>query len=244
MDAQPTAILAMVDDVVEARPEDIPHNIEGIRRALRGAKPSVVLQKLVVPETTDLVVRYRERIAELQTEVNRLYEERVTLEQTIADLTVRLDAFEPPTPVDGFFTMSQFVGRLLIKLGRSYRWKLSYVEASMAEDCETVTSELIQKWQNTDRVPEWAVRQIDHMVFGRLRGNNGTPWTDEERQFLVDLYNHDPKTRNRTLASLCSAQFGRTITENAIKGEIDRAQKRKTIQSRAVHRAALSIVQH
>lgn len=50
-------------------------------------------------------------------------------------------------------------------------------------------------------------------------------WTCENRSYLVAEFLRDPHSSNYLLASKCSAQFGREITENAIRGQLTRLRE-------------------
>ena len=220
MDIHPVTILAMVDRIVQAATEDeLKTNVEGFRRTLHGTMPSVVLKHLVVRDDA------------LNQEVADLTAEKADLEAKVADLNARLrqlaESSGPGAAENGFYTMEQFLAVLTIKLRRSYGWRIDYVTASQQTDgCTPVKNETVQKWQNSNQVPDWAVTQIDKLEFRKRSGTGGPAWTDENENYLSELYKDDPHQTNLALAKLCEQHFGRPLNENSIKGAIDRLRKR------------------
>jgi hypothetical protein len=54
-----------------------------------------------------------------------------------------------------------------------------------------------------------------------------TKWTSENVDYLVERYLSGESVKsNPILANLCSWEFGREVTENGIKGQIDRQRKK------------------
>lgn len=236
MDIHPTAILAMVDRIVESSTEDdLRTSVEGMRISLRGILPSVILQKLVVAgvdviETTPL----HAHVEELARQVTELTAENAGLEAEVAALRKQLEQRTNSTlPVDGHYTMEQFLAALTAKLRRSYGWRTDYICASqMTEGCTPVENETVQRWQNTNKVPEWAVEQISRLRFRKRTGNSGSTWSDDNEDYLTVLYTTNPTLQNSVLAKLCEEKFGRTINENSIKGALDRLRKRGQVASK------------
>jgi hypothetical protein len=232
MDIHPVTILAMVDRIIEANTEDeIKTTVEGIRRTLKGMMPSVVLQHLAIAgEDGDRAESMKEHIEGLKKEVSELLAEKSNLESQIADLQERLRQIGSTMtgPADnGFYTMEQFLAVLTVKLRRSYGWRTDYVAASHeTEGCRPVANETVQKWQNSNQVPDWAVEQIDKLAFRKRTGTGGLPWSDDNEIYLTELYKSDPGQSNQMLARLCEEHFGRPINEPSIKGAIDRLRKK------------------
>lgn len=155
--------------------------------------------------------------------------QRITdLEDQIAILTTRLT---PHQPDNGFYTIDQFITALIRKRGRSYGFRVDYVTASSTTPgCRAVKTEEFHKWQQSKEVPDWAYDQIDRLVFPDRKGKKGqTPWTVGEYDFLAKGYTLDPSKSNLDFAIMCTKEFGRSITEEAIKGALDRLRKRKRI---------------
>lgn len=47
-------------------------------------------------------------------------------------------------------------------------------------------------------------------------------WTDDDYDYLVQLYRANIQARNRVYAAQCTEHFGRPVTENAIRGALHR----------------------
>jgi hypothetical protein len=245
MNVQPATILAMVDCIVESTTaDDVRIAVEGIRNLkLNGTKPSFLLQRCVIAAETgqpsddvssETSSDLQGRIVELTHQVSELEAENAHLETQVANLNQQVSKFAHGNePVNGFYTMEQFMAILTAKLRRSYGWRTDYILASVATpDCTPVATETIHKWQTTDKVPEWAVTQISRMAFKKRPGAGGKTWSDDEEQYLVDQYQFDPSQKNVVLAQLCETQFGRSINENSIKGALDRLRKKGSLPSK------------
>ncbi len=167
--------------------------------------PSIIMHKIVFPERDDLA-RLREENLALKARLGQPAEHQV----------IRPEKGEP------YYNLADFHAALLIKRGGSHAWKVSYVEASTQDGCRLVKNEDIAKWQRTKQVPIWAYEQITVMKFFKRAGKNSPDWTQEEYDYLRDTYNEDPTRQNKELAYRCSVRFERTITEQAIKGALDR----------------------
>jgi hypothetical protein len=235
MDIQPATILAMVDCIVESTTEDdIKTAVEGIRSLkLDGAKPSILLQKIVVGKPTDHTVMMTSdvlhaKVIELSNQVTALLAENAQLEIQVADLHKQVQKIDNGTePINGFYTMAQFLAILTCALGRSYGWRTDYIHASQeAPDCKPVATEMIHKWQVTNQVPDWAVSQIARLSFKHRPGARRPAWSDDEEAYLTAQYVTDPSQKNSVLAQSCETHFGRPINENSIKGALDRLRKK------------------
>jgi regulator of replication initiation timing len=246
MNIHPVTILEFVDRVVEATPEpDVKTTWEGFRRTFRGAVSDVILQHLVIPgEDGDRVESLEQRIEGLKQQVSDLVAEKTELETQIAELQERLRQIThlPGGPSDeGFYTMEQFLAVLTVKLRRSYGWRTDYVCASQqTEGCRPVANETVQKWQNTGKVPDWAVDQIDKLNYRKRAGRIGAvPWSDENENYLADRYRDNPNQSNQELAHLCEEHFGRPINVPSVKGAIDRLRKKDKLPSKRPPRAKI-----
>jgi hypothetical protein len=235
MGIHPITILAMVDRIFEATTEaEMKTTVEGFRRTLQGTPPSVVLQHLAIPgEEVSRTETLQQHIETLKKEVAELVTEKTNLEIEIAELQERLrqigqiGSSVSGTAENGFYTMEQFLSVLTVKLRRSYGWRTDYVSASQqTEGCRPVANETVQKWQNTNQVPDWAVEQIPKLTFRKRTGTSGLPWSDDNETYLTELYKSDPGQSNQELARLCEEHFGRPINEPSIKGAVDRLRKK------------------
>lgn len=120
------------------------------------------------------------------------------------------------------YTMEQFLIILFGKLGRTYGWKQAYMDAS--KKLRQVDHHTVKEWQWENKVPAWAVEQIQRMEFNKWPRNAHQFWTVTERAYLVRIHLADLSMPNDELAELCTEEFGRTITENAIRGALHRAR--------------------
>jgi hypothetical protein len=57
----------------------------------------------------------------------------------------------------------------------------------------------------------------------------GVFWSEREKAFLAELYKLDKFCPNRILAELCSIEFSRNVTENAIRGALTRLRKSRKV---------------
>jgi hypothetical protein len=145
--------------------------------------------------------------------------------------------FRPQPCADGkgelYYTFDQFLSALQVRMRGTYAWKTGYAKATVkTPGCEEVRTEDIQKWQKSDKVPVRAYEQISILSFEKREGKGAPPWTKQNIAFLVEQYNGkpgDPTKSNAVLAKLCTEEFGRLITENAVKGQVDRCRKKKMI---------------
>lgn len=72
-------------------------------------------------------------------------------------------------PIQEKYSMAQFLRVLARKLRRTHAWKVDYCTASHAEGCQVVTPMTVKKWQDKNLVPDWAVMQIDRMIFTKRK---------------------------------------------------------------------------
>jgi hypothetical protein len=225
-----TELISILDSIYAADADN--KIIETVRR-LRSSldrPPSLYLKQFIAEGNIDFRLddsaatdALQAENARLRAQLDELGRECAALRAGVNDLRAHL------RPRGDSYTMQQFLTILLAKLGRSYAWKVGYIEASNADGCTSVSSETIQKWQVSNVVPAWAVEQIDRMIFPRRTGTSGPRWTDEEEDYLRDLYLYDPRATNAFLAEMCAERFDRPINENAIKGALDRLRKRGVV---------------
>jgi hypothetical protein len=202
--------------------------VHGLQHQLRGTPPSVVLQHLAIPNSanSDLVATQQANILELSHQLSDLLVENAGYELKIAELNALIASLQRSNQSPNGFTMQDFLGVLVAKMRRSYGWKIDYITAShTTPECVPVENETIQAWQKTDKVPEWAIVQIDKMVFRKRRGSVGPTWTDDNQSFLIETCQQNPALKYKELAQICTRHFGRTLTENGIKGKVDRLRK-------------------
>src|SRR6185437_15430493 len=202
-------------DHITASPDDseVLATVATVRQHLGGKPPSIIIKEAVIDG--DRIKALEEKLQALDT---------------------------TPQPENGFYDLEDFVAALHKKMGRTYGWRVDYVQATQeTPDCRKVKNEEIQRWQQSRKVPDWAFEQIERLVFQQRRGENGPPWSQGEYDFLVALYNgeagcklengdekHQIKqgdkyptnstTSNAEFSRICSLEFGRPITENSIKG--------------------------
>ena len=150
------------------------------------------------------------------------------LESTVDDLNRQLNDALKRLPDTS--SIDAFVMKISGKSGRVYGWKTDYIEASKADNCTTVTSNMINEWIRDKRIPVWAYEQVDRMIFTqRLSKKYKHAWTIKQTQFLANLYRDSPTSSDAELAFACTQEFGRTITECAIKGALYRLRRKQAI---------------
>lgn len=54
-------------------------------------------------------------------------------------------------------------------------------------------------------------------------------WSDADTDYLISIHMEDQKRSNRTLAAMCTQQFDRELTINAIRGALNRLREAKRI---------------
>ncbi len=222
-------VLELFDQIAASSDDgEVLATVATVRQQLGGKPPSIIIKEAVIDG--------HGRIKELEEKLQAM---AVT-----------------PQAENGFYDLEDFVAALHKKMGRTYGWRVDYVQATQeTPDCRKVKNEEIQRWQQTRKVPDWAFEQIEKLVFQQRKGENGPPWSQGEYDFLVALYNgeatskletgdekHQIKqgdkyptnstTSNAEFARICSQEFGRPITENAIKGGIDRQRKKGRLPAR------------
>lgn len=113
-----------------------------------------------------------------------------------------------------------------------YGWKTALMEAiGDSSEPGRITEHDLCVWQKRGLCPQWLVDEVPFLRLKRKRNHKSVTqpdWSDAEFDFLIEQYN-DGKIKNRLIAERCSDKFGRTITENAIKGAIHRLRARELI---------------
>jgi hypothetical protein len=118
------------------------------------------------------------------------------------------------------------------KRGKTWGWRSTYLAATQhTEGARPVSNHEIDKWRNEDRIPYWAVEQVPMLTFVNPIARRGVTWSRQERRFLHRIYENGVALTNDQLADMCSQQFGRLITDNAIKGMLDRSRKLSLIDT-------------
>jgi hypothetical protein len=216
-------ILTMLDRMLHESTSDIDREqtIEGLRRKLHGALPSSVL--IGTNDDSQQAWAYETEINELREQLVAVGQRNTELETSVLALTAQLK----PQPINGNYTLEQFMAALARRMGRTYGWRTDYVIATKetpgAVKAETTT---IQQWQTKRLVPAEYYDQIDRLNFPKRPGKPGQEWSTEDYDFLVELYLKNPAEQNSVLAETCAERFGRPITENSIRGALDRLRKR------------------
>jgi hypothetical protein len=116
--------------------------------------------------------------------------------------------------------------------GHLYGWKSSYLAAARPglDNIIAVTERQLHTWQKIGHVPAYSVNQVPRMQFKAQTHRGRQRWTAGEYDFLRNLYiKTDGHVKNADLANKCAAAFGRDVTENAIKGALDRLRKNGAI---------------
>jgi hypothetical protein len=178
--------------------------VSHVKYKLNGNLPSIIIKELFV--ITD------EKIKSLQFEKE--------------ELQSRIEHISH----NGKYDFKDFLAALQIKTGRTYGWKTDYIKASENTDnCKKVSNEDFTKWIKNQLVPDWVYDQIQTLNFPKRIGSPAKEWTNHEYEFLVKIHIDDSSRKNIVLAHICSEKFGRDITENAIKGSLDRLRKQNRI---------------
>ena len=159
------------------------------------------------------------------------------LETEKNSLTARIALFESDSVTqseNGNYPLETFLAALQRKMGRTYGWRVDYVLATATAaqanpNVKVVKNEEIQKWQKDKEVPAWAFERIPLLVFQKRKGEGSPPWKSNDYTFLATLYLEDQHKSNAYLATVCGQKFDREITENAIKGALDRLRKKGSI---------------
>lgn len=155
-----------------------------------------------------------DEITRLRLKVRGLEEDNRRLTQAMQHLQ--------PEPENDSYPLDQFQLALMLKLGRTYGWKVDYADATqITPGSQKVNTDDIQRWQKERRVPVWAYTQIAWLMFPNRvgRAKSKPQWIDTEVDYLLDMCRANPTEANATLAERCSVRFNREIVESAIKGK-------------------------
>ena len=215
-------ILTMFDRITHESTTELDRNqtIEGLRRRLHGQLPSSVLKGVATDE--QLATIYQDEITLLRQQLVEAESKNAELETSMHEIRSQLK----PQAVSGFYTMEQFMAALARKLGRTYGWRVDYVEATKQTPGATlVETTTIQHWQTQRLVPALYYDQIETLLFRKRVGKSCPEWSNENYDYLEALYKEDPAQKNRALAEKCSEHFDRDINENSIRGAVDRLRK-------------------
>lgn len=161
---------------------------------------------------------------EVTAKIRYLEDDNRRLQETIVQLQQQAEITNP-APVNAHYTVKQFMVALAARRRRTYGWKKDYAQATEeTPGCFRVSTDDIQKWQKEDRVPEQAFMQIEWLRYP-IRTGKSPPkpsWSEDNLAYLIKEYETDPHQPNAGLAEKCTAHFGRTISEQAIKGQLFR----------------------
>lgn len=227
-------ILTMIDRIAhESTTElDRQQTLEGLRRKLRGELPSSILRSAT--SDAQMATIYQDEITQLREQLAEAEAKNALLEHSIGALNQQL----VPQPLDGHYTLEQFLAVLHRRLGRTYGWRKDYVEATkITQGAVLAETTNIQQWQSKGLVPQVYVEQIDRLKFPKRKGKGSIEWTPDNYEHLAILYLADPSQSNRELADKCSEHFGREINENSIRGAVDRLRNQGRIPKRRPGRA-------
>lgn len=225
--------------------QDCIQSIAGLRRVLKGKLLSDVLS-----ETTDDPPTHRpyddwqqeindltQKLTELQREKAMSDREKAReikrLAAEIEKLRAKIAARDAPEEAREVYSYDEIIQTMVRKFGKHHGVPAALAERNAhlaAEDPSIgrITSATMQTWRKQDCYPAYVLEQINAMTEDDLLGRR-TRWSETERQFLVELYQRDPKQSNKALADACSRKFGRLITECSIKGELNRLRQRGAV---------------
>ena len=222
-------ILTMFDRITHESTSELDRNqtIEGLRRKLHGELPSAFLNGTASED--HLAVIYQDEIAQLRQQLVEAESKNVELETSMLVMRSQLR----PQAVGGFYTMEQFMAALARKLGRTYGWRVDYVEATkQTPGAVLVETTTIQHWQIQRLVPEVYYDQIEMLQFRKRIGKSCPEWSNDDYDYLEEQYKENPTQKNRALAAKCSEHFERDINENSIRGAVDRLRKNGRLPER------------
>ena len=137
-----------------------------------------------------------------------------------AQLAAQTTGITAPVAVDGFYSWGEFFSAVFASLnGKTNRWQTDFAEQT------GVNLSTIQKWRLTGKVP--AINYEMALVLKTTVSASQTrqAWSGDEYDALQILLDTDPRPTYATIASTLTKDFGRKITENAIKGSVDRLKK-------------------
>jgi len=134
-------------------------------------------------------------------------------------------AFHAGLPFKGFVHFAEFYRKVFCKRKGGHGWQVEVMRA-FADTSHPITKHMLDTWAVTEKVPELYYNALDHVTFvKRCRDKPQIVWSANEDQWLANYHLCDPTSTNSALAIACSEKFGRHITENAIRGKLDRLRR-------------------
>lgn len=252
-------IISILDRIAHPSTSDIDvmQSVFGLRRVLKGELPSNCLGKQirVRPQKhrsyqawQDEIDELKEQLAE-KTETERTQEKRVkSLTQEVEKLqaqVLKLKAAKPKEPKETketkssaveFYTNAQFAAIMVERVGKYNGAKRAFEDFNTElrkknPELGVITSSHLEKWRVEDRYPTWVIEQLRMMSKADLPTSSHR-WTQADKDFLRDLYRANPTVSDRRLAEILSERFGCDMTENAVKGALDRLRRKGEIERR------------
>lgn len=219
-----TMLVALCEGIANpAMPDaDLIEHVLSVRKQLDGVPIDI---KQVVINATDV----GEQLRSLET-INAQLAERLQEAEKLSTM---------PKPENGCYTMEQFLTKLHCHRSETYAWRVDYIKATnTTPGVRAVRNEEIQQWRKKDEVPTWAYEEVSLLVFPKRKSGGHPTWKTTEYDYLCREYLIDPSRSNLLLSQMCSLEFGRPITEQAIKGSLDRLRKRNRIPERRPSKTA------
>lgn len=181
--------------------------------------------KTASSERTD-ALEYLQRIAALEKQVERTTTRAVLAERRVAELEDKL-AFansnatnSAVVPIDGFYNFIEFRAAVFASLGRDDRWQSEYCEQT------GVNLSKIQQWRKSGKVPAVNYDMATNLVAPKSEGSKPRQsWTTADYERMETLLNGPDSPNYKTVAAILSTEWGRNITENAIKGAVNRRKR-------------------
>lgn len=249
-------IISILDRIAHPSTSDIDvmQSVFGLRRVLKGELPSNCLGKQirVRPQKhrsyqawQDEIDELKEQLAE-KTETERTQEKRVkSLTQEVEKLqaqVLKLKEAKPKEPKETkssaveFYTNAQFAAIMVERVGKYNGAKRAFEDFNTElrkknPELGVITSSHLEKWRVEDRYPTWVIEQLRMMSKADLPTSSHR-WTQADKDFLRDLYRANPTVSDRRLAEILSERFGCDMTENAVKGALDRLRRKGEIERR------------
>ena len=248
-------IISILDRIAHPSTSDIDvmQSVFGLRRVLKGELPSNCLGKQIrvrPPKRSyqawqDEIDELKEQLAE-KTEAERTQEKRVkSLTHEVEKLqaqVLKLKESKPKEPKETkssaveFYTNAQFAAIMVERVGKYNGAKRAFEDFNTElrkknPELGVITSSHLEKWRVEDRYPTWVIEQLRMMSKADLPTTKHR-WSQADYNFLRDLYLADPSVSDRRLAEILSEKFGCNMTENAVKGALDRLCKKHEIERR------------
>lgn len=173
-------------------------------------------------------LEYLQRISGLQDQVERATSRAVRAERRIAELEDQLAVARAstsggakPMPIDGFYTFSEFIIAVSASLGRLDRWQSEYSEQT------GIHLSKLQQWRKTNKVPATNYEMATNLSAPKSDGTKQRQsWTEVEYSRMEALLNGPDQPNYKTVAATLTSEWGRRITENAIKGAVNRRKSK------------------